>query len=492
MAKSNGIKTRSQVAQMSNEGLIPPNSVTFLTPKDAAGDRVLPVSDVPASCTTTLTYTNTSTTTISSAMSPIFSVIAEQDQRQPMNFDFDQGARSRVTRDAGGYNVSGSPVPAPRYKYASPMSGTKVKEQYFRSVLARHADNHDDDLQDDLYGRRHEQPNDRSLRLNRHATYDYSRGAAAEPYQYSSQMNDRESTLSLNRRSFKLNLPQYNGKGKWMTFIRQFEAITTGWSIGDRLSHLMASLTGEAAEFAFDLEETVLSDYYLLIDELERRYHVRETKSVYTRQFYSRFLRKGETAVEFAADLKRLIRKAFPVGLGRAVMEEMLLKQFFDGLQDEDLRYYVGYLKKPNNLDEAVDYLHEYDIHRGIERYSRRPVRQIQSTIQERPENIRRNQPNSKKDENVGRMYKPKGHSEVKEQQLMEALNNLTKMIKDFMSPAARGQSSSFPPNKRNGACFKCGQIGHFQKDCPTQPGINSVRQDLADLSDSDHLDQGN
>ena len=86
------------------------------------------------------------------------------------------------------------------------------------------------------------------------------------------------------------------------------------------------------------------------------------------RQFYNRRLQREETLRQFAGDLKCLISKAYPNGLSRHVMKEMLLKQFFDGLEDKDLRYYVEYLKNPENLDEAVELVYEYDEYRNIKR----------------------------------------------------------------------------------------------------------------------------
>ena len=182
------------------------------------------------------------------------------------------------------------------------------------------------------------------------------------------QQSDDSRNVPSKRMPYELKLPRYDGQGKWRTFIRQFEAITCSWSENERLQHLLTCLKGDAADFAFDLDRAVLNNYDLLVEELHKRFHTKETRQTKVRKFYNRKLQKDETLCQFAGDLKCLIRKAYPNGLSRQVMEEMLLKQFFDGLEDEDLRYYVEYLKNPENLDEAVELVYEYDEYRNIKR----------------------------------------------------------------------------------------------------------------------------
>ncbi len=46
----------------------------------------------------------------------------------------------------------------------------------------------------------------------------------------------------------------------------------------------------------------------------------------------------------------------------------MLIKQFFDGIEDEDIKYQVKYLMQPRSLQEAIDKLREYDSYKGINR----------------------------------------------------------------------------------------------------------------------------
>ena len=67
-----------------------------------------------------------------------------------------------------------------------------------------------------------------------------------------------------------------------------------------------------------------------------------------------------ENLREYAADLKRLILNAYPRRISAGVREDMIMKQFFDGLQDEEARYmsshcsipetWIALLNKWNNI----------------------------------------------------------------------------------------------------------------------------------------------
>ncbi len=127
-----------------------------------------------------------------------------------------------------------------------------------------------------------------------------------------------------------------------------------------KVNHLLVSLRDEAADFACNLEKYILADYQDLRYELTQRFQVKLTRESWQNQFYGRKLKKWESSQSYAADLKRLLGKAYPDGLTGSIRNDILLKQFFDGVEDENVRYHVKYLKQPKNIDEAVERLNEY------------------------------------------------------------------------------------------------------------------------------------
>ena len=143
--------------------------------------------------------------------------------------------------------------------------------------------------------------------------------------------------------SYQVSTPIFTGKGGWTTFIKQSQAIgmTAHWTQQEKLHYLLVSLKEEAAEYAFDLEDDILEHYDALVHELALRFHVTSTGDSSQQLFYSRKIKPHESLREYTADLKRLILRAFPRGVSVEVWEDMTLKQFFDGLHDEDVRFHV-------------------------------------------------------------------------------------------------------------------------------------------------------
>ena len=162
--------------------------------------------------------------------------------------------------------------------------------------------------------------------------------------------------------SYQVSTPVFTGKGRWTTFIKQFQAIgmTAHLTEQEKLHYLLVSLKEEAAEYAFNLEDDILEDYDALVHELALRFRVTSTRDSSQQLFYSRKIKPHESFRQYAADLKTLILKAFPRGVSVEVREDMTLKQFFNCLHDEDARFHVKTLQHPRNIDHAIELVQQY------------------------------------------------------------------------------------------------------------------------------------
>jgi hypothetical protein len=96
------------------------------------------------------------------------------------------------------------------------------------------------------------------------------------------------------------------------------------------------------------LNRATRSDYNKLIEELDNRYRVVETK--YSQEAKSQLRQKPNEPVEVnAADLKKLYDKAYP-DRDERTRREHLLNKFFDGQINEK----VQFQKESDNIDDAV------------------------------------------------------------------------------------------------------------------------------------------
>ena len=111
-----------------------------------------------------------------------------------------------------------------------------------------------------------------------------------------------------------MKIPPFNGKEDWNIWINRFEAIADRrkWSEGAKLDNLLPKRQGKADEFVYSqLSKDVLGSYRELVKELNSRFRVVETEKSFAAKFSTRVQNAGETAEEFAADLKRLHAKAY-------------------------------------------------------------------------------------------------------------------------------------------------------------------------------------
>ena len=145
-----------------------------------------------------------------------------------------------------------------------------------------------------------------------------------EPYGY------QELRVPTRRQRVNVKIAPFTGKEDWAVWMARFEAIAqrNGWSSDDRLDQLLPRMEDQAGQFVFtQLPHGTLNNYVELMNELNSRFRVIETPRAYAAKFSRRIQREGETAEEFAADLKRLYDKAHGYR-DRKTREEDLMRKF--------------------------------------------------------------------------------------------------------------------------------------------------------------------
>ena len=153
-----------------------------------------------------------------------------------------------------------------------------------------------------------------------------------------------------------VKLPPFLGRESWQVWFNRFSDVADRhhWSDSDRLDELLPRIQGDAGEFVYaQLPQEVRRSYTRLTAELDARYRKVESTRSYGAQFSHRDQKPGEAAEEYAAELKRLYDKAYPHRATQTRKED-LLRRFLDGLQDEQTRLQVEFVKEPLDIDTAV------------------------------------------------------------------------------------------------------------------------------------------
>jgi hypothetical protein len=141
-------------------------------------------------------------------------------------------------------------------------------------------------------------------------------------------------------------------------FLKSFENCSqlNGWSGRMKIQIFKTKLVSNAASVLHRLPDDVQNDMTLLIDALKNRYQPKAKTELYQMQFSERKQKKNESLSDLCENIKRLADKAYPMMNDprcREALDQLCNNQFVDAIFDNDLRNKVRMWRK-STLDETL------------------------------------------------------------------------------------------------------------------------------------------
>ena len=156
--------------------------------------------------------------------------------------------------------------------------------------------------------------------------------------------NNSEMNNSASRPSSSPKVPIFDGtvSAQFRPWIIQFEAIARHqcWTMGERVVHLVASLTGPAANLLIGMTMGQLDDYAFLVARLSRRYDPPEREEAHRAELRARTRRRNESADEFAENLKNLAQRAY-TNVDQNMLDNLVVERFREGHGNVELKKHL-------------------------------------------------------------------------------------------------------------------------------------------------------
>ena len=255
----------------------------------------------------------------------------------------------------------------------------------------------------------------------------------------------------------------------------QFEltARRNGWGNDEKSTALLCALDGSARGIISEFDDPASVSYIQVKQALLRRFGPTQLVEVHEQALAQLRLQKGQNIRELAQEVQRLVKQAYPDILGPP-RERLAVKHLINAVHDKDTVFYMRE-KNPRDVTEACTLYERYSALSSEETGNRR--NNVKGVSDARPESQAKAQADMaalqrQVTEAIERM------STATNSQLQKLTDAMTKLS----TPAPPGRTEPSPSSQPRPAdvrpqpqlprrpCPRCGQPGHWARDCPVAP----------------------